>query len=85
MTNISKKNRNNLDIILREVFSVDTKAGYRLRYMITKALACPNFGAEINLLPYVCYLDQLMDWSRTSEGHDYWSYVNKLIKRSRCG
>jgi hypothetical protein len=80
MANISKENRNNLDIILKDVFSVDTEAGYKLRYMITKALACPKFREKINLLPQALRVDQLMYWIETSDGQDYWAYIHRLIQ-----
>jgi uncharacterized protein with von Willebrand factor type A (vWA) domain len=37
----------NLKKLLRDVFSVDTKAGYRLRYHITRALACKDYAEAI--------------------------------------
>ena len=82
MANISKRNRSNLDAILKKVFSVDTEAGYKLRYIITKALVCSGFKEEIHFLPDALELDQIMYWANTPEGHNYWAGVNRL-KRGR--
>ena len=35
--------------LLRKVYSVDTKAGDRLRYHIMKAEACSEYAEEIDL------------------------------------
>lgn len=37
----------NLKKLLRDVFSVDTKAGYRMRYHITRALACEDYAVAV--------------------------------------
>ncbi|MBE9572594.1 MAG: hypothetical protein IMF11_18365 [Proteobacteria bacterium] len=68
----------NLKKILRDVFSVDTKAGYRLRYHITRALACEDYAATIDFEPRANGLIGIFEWRFTPEGYKYWSNVRGL-------
>ncbi len=51
--------------LLRNVFSVDTEAGYRLRYHITRALACKKYARHIafNSTPVECDLADVFIWA----------------------
>lgn len=68
----------NLRKLLRDVFSVDTEAGYRMRYHITRALACKNYAETINFDPSdtrAWGLVGTFEWSSTIEGYEYWSGI----------
>jgi hypothetical protein len=75
-----------LEILLRNVFSVDTEAGYKLRYHITRALACKEYALDIvfNPFPDETNIVNAFIWFCTSEGGQYWVAINKLLQeRSR--
>lgn len=64
--------------LLRNVFSVDTEAGYRMRYHITRALACEDYTEEIKFNFLSPRLISVFVWALTSEGHKYWSKIRDL-------
>jgi hypothetical protein len=71
----------NLKKLLRDVFSVDTKAGYRIRYHITRALACLDYAKTINFDPSGTGARGLLGvfgWGLTTEGHKYWRDIRNL-------
>jgi hypothetical protein len=71
----------NLKKLLRDVFSVDTKAGYKVRYHITRALACKNYAEAISFDPCDTWpkgLIGVFEWRFTSEGYKYWSDIRAL-------
>ncbi len=70
-----------LEILLKNVFSVDTEAGYNLRYHITRALACEEYTREIyfNSTPRECELGDVFIWSLTFEGGPYWVNIERLL------
>lgn len=71
--------RENLQKILKNVFSVDTAAGYRLRYHMTRALACKDYAHEIGGFNLeATTLMSLFVWERTVEGHTYWTNIRVL-------
>lgn len=73
----------NLKKLLRDVFSVDTKAGYRMRYHITRALACEDYAETISFDPRANRLLRIFEWRLTAEGYKYWSGIRALsIARS---
>ena len=72
-----------LETLLRNVFNVDTGAGYRLRYHITRALACKKYAREIafNSTPIECKLNDVFIWNCTHEGGPYWVGVENLLHK----
>ena len=70
-----------LEKILRDVFSVSTEAGYRLRYHMTRALACEEYAEEIYFDPTPRWneLSALFLWNRTPEGANYWSAIATIL------
>ena len=67
---------------LRRVFSVDTKAGYNLRYIITKATCCPEYAVHIifNRGKFRYHTASqvvlwLFTWKYTSQGSWYWDQL----------
>lgn len=67
--------------LLQQVYSCDTKAGHRLRYIIMKALAYKPYTKHIHFLAYGERLTELFWWSETLEGWKYWDDIwNLLIK-----
>lgn len=68
----------NLKKILRDVFSVDTKAGHRIRYHITRALARKDYAETIRFNPGANGLVSIFEWAFTSESYKYWSDVRGL-------
>jgi len=70
-----------LERLQREVFSVDTEAGYKLRYHITRALACPDYAKEIGFVLRSAKrgLSSLFIWQNTSEGTLYWANIFHLL------
>ena len=70
-----------LETLLKSVFSVDTEAGYRLRYHITRALACRKYARAIafNSVPIECKLDDVFIWGCTFEGAPYWVDIETLL------
>ena len=68
----------NLKELLHLVFSCDTKAGYRLRYHIVRALACKDYKEKIAFSEKECRLISLFVWEDTSEGQSYWGKINLL-------
>ena len=75
----------NLERIQREVSSYDTEAGKRLRYHVTRVLACKNykketgFGGENTADSII----GLFMFSRTREGPDYWLTIHKGVEDMR--
>ena len=71
-----------LETLLKNVFSVDTEAGYKLRYHITRALACKKYTRAIafNSTPIECELADVFIWGCTFEGGDYWVYIETLLE-----
>lgn len=65
----------NLKKLLRDVFSVDTKAGYKMRYHITRALACEDYAETIRFDSWATKLIGIFEWRFTSEGKEYWSDI----------
>ena len=63
--------------LLRKVYSVDTKAGDRLRYYIMKAEACSEYAEEIEFKESD-YLAFSFRWAFTPEGYEYWEEVFNL-------
>jgi hypothetical protein len=68
----------NLKKLLRDVFSVDTKAGYKMRYHITRTLACEDYAEAINFDSWANRLLLVFEWKFTAEGHKYWSGIRAL-------
>lgn len=68
----------NLKKLLRDVFSVDTKAGYRIRYHITRALAREDYAMTIDFDPNAWGMLGIFEWRFTSEGNKYWSDIRDL-------
>ena len=70
-----------LETLLKNVFSVDTEAGYKLRYHITRALACKKYARAIafNSIPIECELADVFVWSCTFEGGSYWVDIEGLL------
>lgn len=68
----------NLRELLRNVFSVDTKAGYKMRYHITRALACEDYAETIRFDSGANRLLGIFIWELTSEGDKYWSDTRSL-------
>ncbi len=70
-----------LETLLKNVFSVDTEAGYRLRYHITRALACKKYARAIafNSTPMECELADTFIWNSTLEGGSYWVGIENLL------
>jgi hypothetical protein len=68
----------NLKKLLRDVFSVDTKAGYRMRYHITRALACKDYAEAIRFDLETNGLLGVFEWRFTPEGRKYWSDIRGL-------
>ena len=70
-----------LETLLKNVSSVDTEAGYRLRYHITRALACKKYAREIefNSTPECDELTDVFIWSLTHEGASYWVNIEALL------
>lgn len=71
----------NLKKLLRNVFSVDTKAGYRMRYHITRALACEKYAKTINFDPSETRskgLVGIFEWALTAEDYEYWKKIRAL-------
>jgi hypothetical protein len=64
--------------LLRDVFSVDTKAGYKIRYHITRALACEDYAKKIEFSPNPRGLIAVFAWKLTPEGYDYWRNIRNL-------
>lgn len=77
----------NLKRLLRVVYSVDTRAGHRLRYHIVRALACPDYAAEIGFEEYLDGPDNTLSnnflWGFTLEGVKYWDRINMLIDETK--
>ncbi len=76
----------NLKRLLRQVYSVDTEAGYRLRYHITRALACKDYAYEIGFEVYESSFHKIQPsltnsflWEETSEGHNYWAKIRNMV------
>ena len=74
-----------LERLQREVFSVGTEAGYKLRYHITRALACPDYAKEINFIPEGAKyrLLGLFTWKDTLEGVHYWESISYFLELKR--
>lgn len=70
----------NLKDLLRQTFACDTKAGYKLRYHITKALAREDYAQKIFFGSLMSHLMYLFSWMRTSEGYKYWRRISDLIE-----
>lgn len=68
----------NLRRLLRNVFSVDTKAGYKIRYHITRALACEDYAEEIRFSSYSQGMISVFEWKLTPEGYEYWRDIRNL-------
>ncbi len=70
-----------LETLLKNVFSVDTEAGYNLRYHITRALACKEYAREIafNSTPMECKLADVFIWNLVCEGAEYWVDIENLL------
>jgi hypothetical protein len=66
----------NLKKLLRDVFSVDTEAGYRMRYHITRALACEDYADTIGFESRANGLISIFEWAFTSEGYEYWHDIS---------
>lgn len=75
-----------LERLQRTIFSVDTEAGYRFRYHLTRARACEDYRELISMGPSgrdlfpagllaTCFI-----WHRTREGDNYWSNIYNLLK-----
>jgi hypothetical protein len=57
---------------------VDTKAGYKMRYHITRALACKDYAETISFDPWANGLLGIFGWSLTAEGNKYWGDIRAL-------
>jgi hypothetical protein len=68
----------NLRKLLRNVFSVDTKAGYKIRYHITRALACENYAKVIGFDSNSQGMISVFEWAFTPEGYEYWRDIRNL-------
>ena len=72
---------------LRKVFSINTEAGFKIRYMDTKALCSRKYEKEITYTwGYIntdkAYkgLRRLFDWMATpEEGFDYWADLEEAL------
>lgn len=70
----------NLERLQRRVYSCDTEAGHRLRYLITRAQADKNFASKIGFstlfnVGMPCGVNSLFIFANTVEGSDYWQKV----------
>lgn len=74
-----------IEKLQRAIFSVDTEAGYRFRYHVTKARACEGYKRDINMglfpkednaprILYGCFI-----WDETKEGFAYWCNIYNLL------
>ena len=81
---------------LRKVFSINTEAGFKIRYMDTKAFCCRNYEKEITYTWAYMRTDKaykgikrLFDWIATPEGVEYWAglsealYMNNLWEETK--
>ena len=80
---LSQKDKARIEILLRDTFAVDTKAGYKLRYHITRALVCPEYAKKIDFIP-CSILIRAFTWNSSSEGHRYWSDICYLQEMHDC-
>ena len=73
--------------LLRDVFAVDTEAGYNLRRLITKAEACKSYARNI----FYTGMDRLPNdpsealsgtflWIFADEGEGYWYRICQLLR-----
>lgn len=79
---LEEKMPENLKELLRKVFSVDTRAGERLRYHITRSLACEDYGRKIHFDKTARGLPELFMWEFTPEDWMYWNWINEMINPS---
>ena len=65
--------------LLREIYSIDTEAGYRFRYHVMRAEACSEYAEMIDFSENTNLIFSFI-WSRTLEGRIYWMkiYYNLL-------
>lgn len=77
--------------LIRDVYSIDTKAGDALRYIITRGRCDRAFAKFIHYDDYhPCILSVLFVFYLTKEGSDYWTEINTVLnnrkanRRSRC-
>jgi hypothetical protein len=68
----------NLKKLLRNVFSIDTKAGYKMRYHITRALACEDYAKTIDFNSRARGVVTIFEWAFTPEGYEYWRDIRNL-------
>ena len=74
------------DGFLRRVYSVDTRAGDKLQYMLTKAEVCPDYAREISyagINPYRKEASRALRgafiWISTLEGPMYWNSIYEML------
>ena len=82
--------KEDLKRLLRQVYSVDTEAGHRFQYHITRAFACSDYALSVGFLTeddgVVNTLRNVFVWMLTpeNEGFEYWNNINVLLNsRSR--
>jgi len=71
-----------LEKLLQQVYSCDTEAGHRLKYIFTKALACEFYARRINFIVHGGSLFELFLWPETLEGWKYWRDIWNLLKKA---
>ena len=67
--------------LLRRVGNVDTEAYYRLRYILTKMNALPEYAEYLQRTHplYKPKLTYAFAWIMTEYGHGYWYKIYKLV------
>ena len=66
--------------LIRNVYSVDTKAGDALRYIITRSRCDKAFAKFIHYDDWhPCALSILFIFYRTKEGFEYWHEINTVL------
>jgi len=70
--------------LLKEIYSIDTKAGHRFRYHVMRAEACPKYAKDIDFKESE-YLSNSFCWAFTREGHNYWREIFDICLLSGLG
>lgn len=76
-----------IEKLQRAIFSVDTEAGYRFRYHVTRATANVSYRERLSLnrilsnFPASRLLERCFIWHYAQEGHDYWRGIQGLLLR----
>jgi len=77
--------------LIKDVYSVDTKAGDALRYIITRSRCDEQFAESIWYDDFhPCDLNILFVFYLTKEGPNYWAKINTILdsrktsRRDKC-